>query len=55
MEEKLFLHIFVNFKSKNNKKIHVSKEESENCVEFGKPVAEFKHSEVDKPPANFTV
>ena len=32
MEEKLFLHIFVIFNLKNNKKIHVSKEESETVL-----------------------
>ena len=46
---------FCNFLIRKIIKFHVSKEESENCVEFGKPVAEFKHSEVGKPPADFTV
>ena len=54
MEEKLFLHIFVIFNSKNNK-IPRQQGGVRNCVEFGKPVAEFKHSEVGKPLADFTV
>ena len=43
------------FKSEKIIKFHVSKEGALNCVEFGKPVAEFKHSEVGKPPADFTI
>ena len=54
MEEKLFLHIFLIFNSKNNK-IPCQQGGVRNCVEFGKPIAEFKHSEVGNPPADFTV
>ena len=55
MEEILFLHIFVIFLNPKNNKFPRQQEDSENCVEFGKLVAEFKHSEVGKPPADFTV
>ena len=55
MEEILFLHNFVIFKNPKNKIIPRQQEDSENCVEFGNRVAEFKHSEVGKPPADFTV
>ena len=55
MEEILFLHIFCNFLNLKNNKIPRQQEDSEYCVEFGNRVAEFKHSEVGKPPADFTV
>ena len=55
MEEILFLHIFVIFLNPKNNKIPRQQEEVRNSVEFGTRVAEFKHSEVGKPPADFTV
>ena len=46
---------FCNFLNPKNKIIPRQQEDSENCVEFGKLVAAFKHSEVGIPPADFTV
>ena len=55
MEEIIFLHIFRIIKFKNKYFRHVSKGKSYDWFELGKPVAEFKHSEVGKPLADFTM
>ena len=56
MEEITFLHIFIIFNSKN-KDFSPRQQDREPYAgfELSKPVVEFKHSEVGKPLADFTV
>ena len=55
MEEIVFLYIFEIIKFENKYFHHVGKGKSYDWFELGKPVVEFKHSEVGKPLADFTM
>ena len=55
MEEIAFLHIFCKFLILKIINFHVSKAGAKTGFKLGKPVVEFKHSEVGKPLVDFTV